>query len=389
VPRKIFEAQYGTAAISERAFDEVVPAVYSRAIAEHDLAPVDEPQVELVPEEGGQPLRLRATVPVRPHIALGPYKGLRVTYRPTSATDADVDHALETLRSESATLVPVERPVALGDVATLDYEGSIDEVPFEGGTAKNAPTEIALDRFIPGFAEGIVGLGAGETKTLDLTFPAEYPNVELAGKAVRFVVTVHDVKERELPALDDEFARRFGEDATIEGLRADLRKRLDAATLRRAREAQTGELIDRLLKMHEIPLPHVMVERETLAMLDDIKADVLRAGIEWDMYLARAEKTEEQLRAEFHEGAERRVRTTLLIEAIAKIEGVHASREELEVELSALAARYGQTKETIRRALASRIGAIEDGIVRSKTLDFLLDNAEVAAEAHEATIILP
>jgi len=160
-PRKIFEAQYGSNVISDRAMDALVPEAYNRALRENDLQPIDEPQMELLPEEEGQPVRLRATVNVRPEIELREYKGIALSGPSTAVSDADLNRSLEALRHESATHVPVDRPVAMGDVATLDYEGRIDGVPFEGGAAQGQATEILEERFIPGFAQGIVGMSAG------------------------------------------------------------------------------------------------------------------------------------------------------------------------------------------------------------------------------------
>jgi trigger factor len=381
VPRKLFEAQYGSALIAERAMEEMVPRLYSQALQDNDLHPVDQPQVELLPEEGeDQPIRLRATVSVRPRIELKAYKGVAVTGPVQTVSDEEFERNLEALRSESAVLVPVDRPVELGDVPTVDYEGTIDGVPFEGGAAKGQPTEVSAGRFIEGFAEGIVGMKAGETKAVDAAFPEDYGNKDLAGKNAVFTITVHENKARELPELDEEFAQRFNPEWTLAGLKTDLRARLDAQARGRAREAMKAQLLDALLATHEVPPPEVMVEREVDSILEDAKANVARAKVSWDEYLKASEKTEEALREEFAAEARKRVQLTLLVEAIAEAEKVEATEADVDAEVSSLAARYGQPKSAVYEMLRSNMGPIVGGIVRSKTLDFLLDNATVATE---------
>jgi len=381
VPRKIFEAQYGSALIAERAMEEIVPRLYSQALRDNDLHPVDQPQVELLPEEGeDQPIRLRATVAVRPRIELKAYTGVPVTNPGQTVPEEEVERHLEALRRESATLTPVDRPVEFGDVPTVDFEGAIDGVPFEGGAAKGQPTEISPGRFITGFAQGIVGMKAGETKAVEASFPDDYSNKELAGKQAVFTVTVHENKARELPDLSDEFAQRFNPEGTLAGLRDDIRTRLEVQARGRAREAMKTQLLERLLEAHEVPPPDIMVEREVDSILEDAKANVARAGVSWDEYLKASEKTEEALREEFAADARRRVQLTLLVEAIAEAEHIEASEADIDAEVSALAQRYGQPKSAVYEMLRSNMGSIVGGIVRSKTLDFLLDNATVATE---------
>ena len=189
-PRRIFEAQYGTAGIEERAIDAVVPGAYSKAIEDNNLEPVDRPQMELLPEEEGLPLRVRATVSVRPEIELGTYKGLELAGESTAVGDDDVENTVQQLRKDAATLVPVERPIEIGDRPTVDYLGKIDGVPFEGGSAQGQSIEIVESNFIPGFAAGIVGMTAGQTKDVEAKFPDDYQNAELAGKTAVFTITI-------------------------------------------------------------------------------------------------------------------------------------------------------------------------------------------------------
>ena len=384
-PRRVFEAAYGSAMIAERAMDDIVPAAYSEALKEHDLEPIERPKMEFLPEEPEHPLRVKATVSVRPAIELKEYKGVALTSPATSVPESEIERSLEALRSESATLIPVDRSVALGDVATIDYEGTIDGVPFEGGAATNQPTEILEERFIPGFAAGIAGMKAGETKDVEARFPADYSNADLAGKTAVFHVTVHDVKERELPALDDAFAQRFREGATVADLRADIRARLEANAKSRARRLMSAPLMETLLATHDIPAPLILVEREAASLLEEARGYARQAEVQWEDYLSGQGTTEEELTAQYRSEAERRVRSTLLLEAIAKVEGIEATNADLDNELSIMSRQYGQSKEAIFEMLRPNLGTLADGILRSKTIEFLLESASVTETASETS----
>ena len=381
VPRKIFEQQYGTARIVDRALEDLVPEKYSQAVDEYKLEPLARPEMELVPEENGLPLRFRAIVAVRPAIEVKEYTGLELEAQPSVATDEELQTAIESMRKDAATLVPVDRPVALGDTVTLDYEGTIDGVPFDGGTAKGEQTEVNESRFVPGFAAGLVGMRAGETKEVAVTFPADYGAQELAGKEAVFTMTVHEVKEPELPVLDDAFAQRVSKAQTLDALRDELRARLDASTLARGRRATIEELFGKLLATHEVPLPQVMVEREIDSLINDSKQYVSRYGTSWDDYLTAIGKTEQQFRSEYVGEAEKRVKTTLLVEAIAKAEKIEATPAEVEIELDAISRQYNQPREKIIELMGANIGSLVDGVVRTKTIDFLIGKANVVPPA--------
>ncbi len=366
VPRKIFEQTYGTETLRNEAVDEVVPDVYAQALREHDLEPVEPPKLEVVESAQGRPTKFKATVEVRPAIRLGTYKGVVVSRPPIVVTDADVERSLEALARERATLVPAEREARLGDIATLDYQGSIDGEPFDGGSAQGQMVELDEGRFIPGFAAGIAGMRPGETKEFEVRFPDEYPAAELAGKPATFRVTVHELKELELPALDDDFAKAVSENQSLPELRDDLRRRLEAVATGRSRRGVANTIVGQLLASHEIPLPASMVEREFEHLVAESAAADPAEG-----------KEEEERRAALHAEAESRVKASLLIQAIAKAENVTATPADVAAELDALARRYGQPVARIRKALGSNVLSIMDGIVRNKTLDLLVDNAVI------------
>jgi trigger factor len=371
VPRKIFEQTYGSAAVTSEAVDEVVPEIYAKAVREHDLEPVERPKIEIVEENAGRPTRLKATVEVRPSIELRSYKGIAVSRPPFGVTDADVERSLEALARERATLVPVERPAKLGDVVTLDYEGFVDDKPFEGGRAQGEMVELSEGRFVPGFAVGIAGMNPAETKQIDVRFPEGYPAAELAGKPARFTVTVHEVKELELPAIDDEFAKSVSPSETVASLREDLRRRLEAVAAGRGRRVVGNAVVAQLVAMHEFPLPATLVETE----LNHLVEDALGAAP-----ASEKEKNAAELRQSLHGEAEQRIKAMLLIQAIAKAEKITATPADITAELEALARRYGQPPDRIRKALGNNILSLIDGIVRNKTLDLLIDNAVVTVD---------
>lgn len=375
VPRKIFENAYGTASILERALDDLLNAKYPAALQEHGIEPLNRPQVELLPGEEDAPPRFKAVVAVRPEFEPKDYTGVEVTDVPEAAEPGDVDRALDQMRREAATLVPVDRPAQLGDTVVVDYEGKVDGVPFEGGAATGQETELTESRFIPGFVAGIVGMKAGETKDVEADFPDPYGNADLAGKHAVFTITLHDVKEPELPELDDELAKRVSRSETLEDLRADIQRRLDENVKRNARRRMSEEILDKVVAANDFPLPDVLVEREIDSLLDESRQYVARARMTWEDYLAHSGKTEAELRETFRDEARRRVKTTLLLEAIAKKEGIQATQADVESELDALAAQYGQPRERIVQALQSNVAALLDGIVRTKTIDRLIDQA--------------
>jgi trigger factor len=367
VPRKIFEQTYGSETLTSRAVDEVVPEVYAKAVREHELEPVKAPEVEVLEEIDGRPTRVKATVEVRPSIALSSYKGVPVSRPPVAVTDEDVERSLEALAKERATLVPVERPARLGDVVTLDYEGTIDGAPFEGGRGAGEIAELVEGRFIPGFAAGIVGMRPGESRTIEAGFPDAYPSAQVAGKTATFVVTLLDVKELELPPIDDAFAASISGSQTVAELRADVRRRLEAVGEGRARRAIGNSVMARLLAAHDFPLPASLVEGEMDRLVEDAAP-------------ASGGAAEPQPRDAYRAEAESRVKAALLIEEIAKAENIAATPADVAAELEALSRRYGQPVARVRKALGNNLLSLMDGIVRNKTLDFLIDNAEVAHE---------
>jgi trigger factor len=377
IPRRIFEQNYGTDAIESEALDDMAPAAFARAVREHDLDPVDRPTIELLPQEEGKPARLKATVEVRPEIELGEYKGIAVDVAPIAVSDDDVERSLQSIARERATLVPVERPARIGDVVTIDYVGRIDDEPFEGGSASGHETELVEERYIPGFAAGIAGMTPSESKRFDATFPQDYPKSEYAGKTATFDVTLHEVKEIEVPPIDDELAKAASECESLESLRAEIRKRLEAVATGRRRRAIGSAVMEKLLARLDVPVPSGLLDREVESMLVEAAENAARAGVGFEEYLKRIGQTEDQLRSRYREEAVSRVKGTFAIEAIARAEDVEATPEDVREEIEALARQYGQPPERIRKAIGPKLASLKEGIVRTKTLEFLIDHAAV------------
>jgi trigger factor len=369
VPRKIFEQTYGAGAVTTEAVEEVVPEAYAKAIREHELQPVDRPKFEVVEENDGRPTRMKATVEVRPAIELHRYKGIAVSRPSLAVSDADVEQSLEALAKERATLVPVDRAARLGDVATIDYEGTVDGSPFAGGRGEGEVIELSEGRFVPGFATGIAGMVVGETKQVEAEFPPGYPSAELAGKPAFFAVTLRELKEPELPPLDDDFAKAISENQTVTQLREDIRRRLEAVAAGRGRRFVGNAVMAQLLATHDFPLPSSLVENEVGQLVEEA-SETSQA----------VEKSEAELRDAHRGEAESRVKAALLVQAIANAENIVATPADVTAELEALARRYGQPVARIRKALGNSLLSLMDGIVRNKTLDLLIDNAVVSID---------
>ncbi|HXW76177.1 MAG TPA: trigger factor [Candidatus Eremiobacteraceae bacterium] len=380
VPRAIFERHIGAEAIDHQAVEDVVPDAYSRALKEHNLDPVDRPHIDLERLDGGKALRIKATVSVRPDIALGEYRGVALEKPAVAVSDDEVERSLQALRKRAASLEPVgDRGLEQGDVVTLDYVGTIDGEPFEGGTAESHTTEVTTERFVPGFAEQLYGARAGEQRTIEVTFPSGYHATQLAGKHASFAVTVHDVRVPVLPDLDDAFVKQVSDRESVAALREDVHKRLVAVADANARETMQRQLVATLLERHSFDLPSVLVEREVEGLLADAKSYMSRIGRPWSEYLAAKGVDEKGLSDEYRVEAQRRVKTALLLEEIARSEGIDVTTADLESELDHLAASYGRSREALIDVVRKNtgFGPLIGSVRKQKTIEFLMQQAHV------------
>ena len=376
-PRKVIENAYGWLVCFDDAFDIAYPEVYEAAVREHEITPVDRPEISILSCEQGAPVVFTAEVAVKPEVTLGAYKGIEVEKQEYNVTDEMVEAEIQKEREKIASTVEVTgRAVADGDKVNLDYSGSVDGVKFDGGTAENQELTIGSGMFIPGFEEQMVGMNVGEEKDITVTFPEQYHSEELAGKEAVFHVKVNAIEETVLPEADDEFAKDVSEFDTIAELRADKRKKLEEAAELRAKNQRENELIEKACENAAVVIPEAMIERQMDHILNDIRYRLSMQGISLEDYCKYTGTSIEDMRKEMHEDAAKRVKSQLVLEAIGKAEAVEAAAEEIEEKLNEYAAQFGDKAESFKTGLTDEDKLyFADQIVLDKTIALLMDNA--------------
>ncbi|MBS1481234.1 MAG: trigger factor [Christensenellaceae bacterium] len=376
-PRKVIENAYGWLVFFDDAFDIAYPEVYEAAVREHEITPVDRPEISILSCEQGAPVVFTAEVAVKPEVTLGAYKGIEVEKQEYNVTDEMVEAEIQKEREKIASTVEVTgRAVADGDKVNLDYSGSVDGVKFDGGTAENQELTIGSGMFIPGFEEQMVGMNVGEEKDITVTFPEQYHSEELAGKEAVFHVKVNAIEETVLPEADDEFAKDVSEFDTIAELRADKRKKLEEAAELRAKNQRENELIEKACENAAVVIPEAMIERQMDHILNDIRYRLSMQGISLEDYCKYTGTSIEDMRKEMHEDAAKRVKSQLVLEAIGKAEAVEAAAEEIEEKLNEYAAQFGDKAESFKTGLTDEDKLyFADQIVLDKTIALLMDNA--------------
>ncbi len=337
VPRQIFNKMFGEESLYQDALNAVLPEAYANAVAESNIKPVAQPEIDVESMEKDSTWVLTAKVTVEPEVKLGQYKDLEVKARSTEVTDEEVDAEIKKLQEQQAELVLKEdQPAAEGDTVVIDFEGKVDGVAFDGGKGENYSLELGSNTFIPGFEDQLVGHKAGETVEVNVTFPEEYHAEDLKGKDAVFETTIHEVKTKELPELDDEFAKDVDEEVdTLVELKAKTRERLEAQKQNAAKEAIQEEVIDKAVENAEIgEIPGAMIEEDVHRQMDQYLAGLQQQGISADMYYKLTGSSEEDLHKQFESGAQKRVKTNLVLEAIVAAEDIKASEEEIMTLLS-------------------------------------------------------
>jgi trigger factor len=389
-PRGMLERVLGEGAVWEEAVETLVDTSYREWARSTDDDPsrviIGRPEVELVEAEEGKPLRYKATVPLRPEVKLGDYSSFPFAPEIETVDDAKVERVVNDLRDQQATLGPVEeRAAAKGDWAVVGYVGTREGVPFEGGTAERMPLVIGEERLIPGFEEHLVGLRRGESAEFDLTFPDDYQEESLRGARAHFTVDLKELREKILPALDDDLARSMGDFADLAALRAEIRHRLERNALDRARHGFADRIIEYAVKNATIEIPDILVEEEVEVMHDELKGALARQGITEEAYLAAAGKTSEELHAEFRPGAEERAKTLLVLGAIATSEGVDVPDRLIIDEILRAKARYANEPKLAAYFDTPRAqAAIRSSLRRSRVVEKLIDAWLAAHPEHPA-----
>jgi trigger factor len=387
-PRNVIDRFVGRGSVLSEAIEHLVQDSYGAALDQTDVVPIDNPEVDIDPAglAEGQAIRFTATVPVRPDVTLGAYTDYSFGLEIPEVTDEQVSQVIEELREQQATLRPVDgRGAAEGDIASVKFIGTIDGEPFDGGSGDRLPLVIGEDRMIPGWEQQLIGLEMGGTKGFDITFPEDYRVEELRGKQAHFEVELLDLREKLLPDVTDDFATSVGDVETVDALRAEIRdamvKRADAE----ARHVFGDRIIDFAVSNASVELPEVMVTNEVEIMRDELRTRLAQQRIGLDQYLALSKQTPEELTEELREPATRRVKTLLVLSAIAEKEGIDASDEAIDAEIGEQLERYGEDAK-LREYLTSRRGrSYLRMTLRNRTLvDTLVDRAlgtDASAEA--------
>lgn len=375
VTRQVFNRMFGEEALYEDALNAVLPKAYDAAVAEAGLDVVAQPKIDVKSMEKGQDWVITAEVTVKPEVKLGEYKNLTVAKQEREVTDADVEERLNQKRNQLAELVVVEEPAKEGDTVVIDFEGFKDGVAFEGGKGENYALELGSGSFIPGFEDQLVGAKAGDDVEVKVTFPEDYQAEDLAGQEAIFKVKVHEVKEKELPELDDEFAKDVDDEVeTLDELKAKIREELTATKASQAQEAVHDEALRKAVENAEVvELPHVMVHDEVHRAMDEFLNNMQRQGISPEMYYQLTNSTEADLHKQFEQDAELRVKTNLVIEAIVKAENLEATEEEIEKEIAELAETYNMPVDQVKRLLTTDM--LSHDITMKKAIDLVTSTA--------------
>ena len=379
-PRKMIESMYGAEVFYEEAVNAVLPDAYESAVDEQKLEVVGYPQVEIesVGKEGAV---FKCTVAVYPEVELGQYKGLEAVKAEVKVMAADVNARLKEMADRNSRLVAVERAVKKGDTANIDFEGFDNGVAFEGGKGDAFDLEIGSGSFVPGFEDQLIGMKAGEEKDIDITFPENY-TPELAGKPVVFHVKVNEVKVKELPAIDDEFAKDVSEFDTLKELKADIKKKMIEERTTAAQRAFEDVLMTKVAEGVKADIPEEMIELQAQQLVDGFKQQLAAQGIPYDQYLKMTGMEEAKIMADAKEPAANQVKMDLAIRAIIKAEGLEVSDEEVEAEMKNVADKYGMDLDTVKKYL--RAEDVKEQVMREKVIKVVADSAKAAApEAKE------
>lgn len=377
-PRKMIEKMYGPAVFYEDAVNFIIPDAYDEAVKEADIHPVSQPEIDIVTiGEADKPFVFTAEVFTKPEVKLGTYKGVEIEKVENKVTDADVDAEVASMREKNSRMVTVEdRAAENGDITTIDFEGFCDGVAFEGGKGTDYELTLGSGTFIPGFEEQIVGKKIGEEFDVNVKFPEEYHSKELKGKDAVFKVTLKGIKVKELPTLDDEFAKDVSEFDTLDALKEDIKAKLTKEAENKTKAEIENRALEAAVEGAEIDLPECMVDNQVEKMLEDYAYRLKSQGIDMKMYLQYTQMTEDQLKEQMKPSAKQQVLGSLVLEKIAELEKLEATDEDIEKEFDKIAETYKMEKDKIRELMGANIDAMKQDIVTNKALDVLAENAK-------------
>ena len=388
VPRNMIEKMYGPAVFYEDAANELIPDAYEKAVEECEEEIVSSPTIDVVQIEKGKPFIFTAEVALKPEVTLGKYKGVKVEKTEVEVTEEEINAQIERERENSArTITVTDRPVKDGDITTLDFEGFVDGVPFEGGKGGDYPLTIGSGSFIPGFEEQLIGAEIGKETEVNVTFPEDYHSADLAGKAAVFKCTVKEIKEKELPELDDEFASEVSTFDTLAEYREDVKKTLTQQKADAAKSAKEEAVIEAVVEDAKMEIPDAMLETEQRQMVDEFAQRMQMQGLTMEQYMQFTGTNPQMLLEQVKPQALKRIQSRLVLEAVAKEENLAADDAEFEAEIKDMAEKYQMEPDKIKDMLGERgkKQVLEDLAIR-KAVDFLVENAKEgkAAKAKKA-----
>ncbi|MDD6915997.1 MAG: trigger factor [Eubacteriales bacterium] len=374
-PRKIIERYYGAEIFYEDAVNIVLPDAYDNAVKENNIFPVDQPEIDIKGEiEKGKDITFTAKVTVKPEFELGEYKGVKAQKVTSRVLKKDIEAELEKKREMNSRMVPVEdRPIEKDDVANIDFEGFCDGVPFDGGKGEGFDLTIGSGQFIPGFEEQLIGKNIGDEVDVNVTFPEEYHAEELKGKPALFKVKINSIKVKELPELDDEFAKDVSEFDTLEDLKKDIKENLSKAGKENAAHKTEENVINAVCDATEIDIPDAMINSQIDKMLRDFDMNMRYQGLNLEQYLKYTGMTVDKMRAQFKDDAAKNVKTSLVLEKICEAEGIDASEDEINKEYESMAESNGMKIEDIKKYVSE--DDVKETIKARNTIKFLVDNA--------------
>ena len=377
-PMQIVEKYYGKEIFYEDAFNEVASEALEEAVTENKIDVVSRPDIDVTQIEKGKDLIFTAVMQTKPEAKVSKYKGIEIKKVEYNVTDEDIEHELHHMQEHNSRLISIEdRPVESGDTATIDFEGSVDGVPFEGGKAEKYDLEIGSNTFIPGFEDQVIGMKIDEEKDVKVKFPEEYFSKELAGKDAVFKVKVHEIKKKELPELDDEFAKDVSEFDTLKELKADIKAKQEKKNEERAKYETQDAVIKALCEKTKVDIPSGMIEMETDNMLKEFEQRLSYQGLKLEQYFQMMGKTEEEIRKEYEPQAIEGIKSRLALEAVIKAEKIEATDKDIDEKMKEMAKNYGKENDEEFLKNENVRNYIKQGIESEKAINFLVENAKI------------
>ena len=378
VPRQMIERMYGKEVFYEDAANALIPDAYEKALDECEEDIVSSPSIDVVQIEAGKPFIFTAEVALKPEVKLGKYKGIQVEKSDVAVTDEEVDAEINKERENNARNIEVtDRAVKDGDITTLDFEGFVDGVAFEGGKGENYPLTIGSGAFIPGFEEQLIGAEIGKEVEVNVTFPEDYQAEELKGKAAVFKCTIKEIKEKQLPELDDEFASEVSEFETLAEYKADVKGKLEERKAKEAKDAKEAAVIEAIVKDSDMEIPEAMLATQQRQMVDEFAQRIQMQGLSIDQYFQFTGSSYEQMIEQVKPQAEKRIQSRLVLEAVAKAENITATDEDYEEELKVMAEAYQMEVEKVKELLPEKsVAQIKEDIAVRKAAEFVVENAK-------------